>query len=134
MTDTHVTTYTRRAGSPAKWSIVLLLGAIAVALLIEVVSSTSTARAQVRTGGAKKGVVVVAGNITPQTRGIYLVDLDNDTICVYEYASATKRLRFLAARRFTYDCQLDEYKTEPPPREMKEIVEGSKRLGSAPGQ
>lgn len=124
--------------SPAKWLIVMLLGLIAACLLIEVGFTASAARGQPGSGAATGGVFVVAGQVTPETYGIYLVDLENATICVYQYLPGTARrgvLRLRAARTFIYDRQLDAYNTEPPPREIKKIVEQHKRLGDAtPGQ
>ena len=134
MSDTFTSTRTRRAASPARWLTVALLSIIAAALLIEAGLATSTARAQVGAAGRTKGIVAVPGKITSDIQGVYLVDLDNGTICVYGYMSGSgvKRLRLLAARTFIYDVQLDEFNTEPLPRKIKDLVEQQKRLGSTP--
>ena len=122
------------SGGAAKWLIVILLSVIATCLVIEVGSGPSSAFAADEadaTAGAAGRMLAVAGKVTPDTYGIYLVDLKNGTIAVYQYYKArTPQLRLLAVRNFTFDVQLDEYNTEPPPREIKKLVQQHKRLGA----
>ena len=73
-------------------------------------------------------MLAVTGTLGRDSNGIYLVDLANETICVYEYRTSQKSLKLLAARRFTYDVQLDAYNTEPSPLEIKALVEGHRRM------
>ena len=118
----------RRPRSVCGWLIVVLLAVIATCLLLEAGFATSAARAQVGAGG-QRNVFAVAGEVAPNTRGIYLVDLENGTICVYQYVMQTRRLRFVAARTFVYDVKLDDYNNEDPvPRDVKKLVEQQKRL------
>jgi len=123
----------RGGGSDAaKWLIVVLLAVIATCLLFEVGFAASAARGQTgqATGaGSGKGTFAVAGQVTPETYGLYLVDPANGTICVYQYLPGTRRLRLMAARTYIFDLQLDQYNTEPPPREIKKLVAQHKRLG-----
>jgi hypothetical protein len=35
----------------------------------------------------------------------------------------------MASRTYLFDVRLDEYNTEPPPSEIKKLVEQQKRLG-----
>lgn len=125
----------------ARWLVVIFLAVIATCLLVELGFTSSAARGQIaggvqqsaagRDGG--KRLFAVAGQVTKDTYGLYLVDLENDTICMYQYLPGTRRLRLMAARTFIYDCQLDEYNTEPLPREIKSLVEQHRRLkGVAP--
>jgi hypothetical protein len=37
----------------------------------------------------------------------------------------------MAARNYKFDVQLDEYNTEPLPREIQKLVQQHKRLGGA---
>ena len=115
----------------ARWLIVGLLAVIAACLLVEAGSTASTTSSELSAGG-KGSVFAVAGQITPDTYGLYLVDLENGTICVYQYLGGARRLRLMAARTFAYDRQLDEYNTEPLPREIRELVEQQRRLERAP--
>jgi len=107
---------------------VILLAVIATCLLLEAGLATSAARAQVGAGG-QRSIFVVAGEVAPNMHGLYLVDLENGTICVYQYVPQTQRLRLVAARTFVYDVKLDDYNNEEPaPRDVKKLVEQQKRL------
>lgn len=124
--------------SAGKWVIVVLLSVIATCLLIEVGASTLDARtaqagAQAGAGGgAKAGLFAVAGQITRDTYGMYLVDAERGTICVYQYVPTTRKLYLRAARNITFDLLLDAYNTELPPQEVKKLVEQHKRLKEKP--
>jgi hypothetical protein len=121
-----------RPKSISKWLIVVLLAVIAACLLVEVGLTTAAAQGQIGAAG-KQDVFVVAGQVAPDTFGVYLVDLKNGTICVYQYVPHTKRLNLVAARTFLYDVQLDEYGTgKPLPREVKALVEKQRRLREVP--
>lgn len=121
--------------SAGKWVIVILLSVIATCLLIEVGSSAPDARgAQAGAGsGGKGGLFAVAGQITRDTYGMYLVDAQRGTICVYQYVPTTRKLHLRAARNITFDLQLDAYNTELPPQEIKKLVEQHKRLKEKAG-
>ncbi len=112
----------------AKWLIVILLSAIATCLVIELGFGVGEARAQASSGRGE-GYVVVAGKVTAETYGLYLVDVKHGTITVYQYVSSKRKLRLMAARNFTFDVQLDDYNTEPSPREIQKLVQQHKRLG-----
>lgn len=121
--------------SPLQWLIVVLLTVIATCLLIEVGRSQAVAYpAEV---GQKNGVFAVSAQLTRDIHGLYLVDTDNGTICVYEYVPSKdsgQKLRLKAARTYTFDTRLDEYNTEPLPREIKTLVESTARLNSTASQ
>lgn len=127
-----------RVGSPAQWLIVALLAAVAVLLGAETVFRPSRAAGQTGSAGAAQpasGVLAVAGQITRDTYGLYLVDLRNDTICLYEYVSGRPGALWLrAARTFIYDRQLDAYKTKPEPAEIADIVSKARRLKDVKGR
>jgi len=122
----------RRSASAAKWLIAALLAVIAACLVIEVGWTTSSARAQVVGAGGAPQAFAVAGKVTPETYGLYLVDLKRGTICVYQYLPASRRLRLMAARLFVYDQQLEDFNNESPtPREVKKLVEQQRSLRTA---
>jgi len=112
----------------ARWLIVILLSAIATCLVIELGFGLSEARAEA-SSGRDGSYVVVAGKVTSETYGLYLVDVEHGTISVYQYVPSKRTLRLMAARNFTFDVQLDEYNTEPSPREIQRLVQQHKRLG-----
>jgi hypothetical protein len=112
----------------AKWLIVLLLAVIATCLLIEAGAGSRPVYADA-TSASAGNMIAVAGKVTADTYGLYLVDLKNGTIMVYEYLSGKRQLRLMAARTYQFDVQLDEYNTEPSPREIKKLVQQNKRLG-----
>jgi len=122
--------------SAAQWLIVVLLSVIATCLVLELGFGASSAGAQVTSAGGHD-VYVVGGQITRDSYGLYLVDLKNRSLCVYQWLPGTRKLRLMAARTFSYDVQLDEYNADKPtPREVKKLVEQHKRLGGdakAPG-
>jgi len=112
----------------ARWLVVILLSVIATCLILEVGLGTTAARAQVSTAQAGH-IVAVAGQVSDQSYGLYLIDLKNGTLSVYQYVSSKRLLRLMASRNFTFDVQLDEYNTEPAPREIRKLVQQNKRLG-----
>ena len=83
--------------------------------------------------GSGKDVVVVAGQLGPATYGLYIVDVEHNSICVYAWMPQKDRgdLKLMAARSFQFDKMLEEYNTIPAPREIKKIVEENGRLGGA---
>jgi hypothetical protein len=124
--------------SSAKWLLVALLAAAAAGLLAGVGLTGSQARAELAgaTGSGGRGeVFVVAGQVTKDTYGLYLVDLEFGTICVYQWLPQTRKLRLMAARTYLFDRQLESYNTELPPAEIRKLVAQQKRSaggGAAP--
>ena len=110
-----------------RWLVVILLSGVVTSLVGMLTFGTSPAWAQVSSGTADR-LVVVAGRVTPESYGLYLVDLKNGTISVYQYLSSKHTLRLMAVRNYSFDVQLDEYNTEPPPLEIKKLVQQHKRL------
>jgi hypothetical protein len=71
-------------------------------------------------GGA--GVFVMPGQLSTQTWGCYLLDVDSQTLCVYQYFP-DKTIRLVAARNFRYDRQLKQFNTDPSPQAIRELLE-----------
>jgi hypothetical protein len=114
----------------ARWAAVFVLGALAGCLLTQVHSVLTAAQAQPSGGAGGSGLLMVAGQLTRDSYGLYLVDAENSTINVYQWMPESRKLQLLAGRSFLFDRQLDEYNTEPSPRAIKEMVEKARRLGS----
>jgi len=120
----------RRAGA-GKWLVVILLSVIATCLLIELGNGADMALAEpsVAASGADGGVIAVSAQITTDSYGVYLLNPKRGTIAVYQFQPKTRTLRLMAVRNYGFDVQLDEYNTEPSPREIKQLVGQQQRLG-----
>ncbi len=113
----------------AQWALVAVLSIIAACLLMEVGFGAASATAQVTSVGGGD-VLVVGGQITKDSYGLYLVDTKRQALAVYQWLPASRKLRLMAARTFKFDIQLDEYNADKPtPSEVNRLVEQSKRLG-----
>lgn len=122
-----------QGGSSARWLVVGLLAVIAACLLVEVGLTASSADNAPLAAGSAGGdsVLVVAGQVTRDSYGLYLVDQANRTICVYQWSPTSRKLRLLAARTYLFDTKLDQYNTEPDPLEIKKLSDRARRLGKA---
>ncbi len=129
MPDTATGNPPPRAATVANWLAVALLALVAAVLVSEVGFGVPAAHGQ---GGAgierSENVFVVAGQITPDTYGIYLVDTEHHRLCMYQWLPSSRKLRLLAVRNYSYDLLLDEYNTEKLPREIKQLVEEGRPL------
>lgn len=107
-------------GRPSRmWLFVAALAVVAACLVVDV--GFAVARATDPPSGER--ILAVAGRLTSDTSGLFLVDLDNETILVYQYSSGKNRLRFSAARTFAYDRRLKDYSTSPSPEQIRRMVE-----------
>jgi len=121
--------------SVAKWLVVVLLAVIATCLLVEVSASRSSATPAAPVGPAAAGgdrLFAVAGQISPETYGVYLVDPNAGSLALYQWLPRERNLRLMAARTFIYDVQLDAYNTQVEPSEIRKLVNQQKRLGEVP--
>ncbi|MGA2265301.1 MAG: hypothetical protein ABSH10_02595 [Phycisphaerae bacterium] len=118
-----------RAVGPAWWLVIVLLAVVAGALVMER-SRTAVAVGQgvAEPPVGSKGLIAVAGQLSRDTYGLYLIDTEKGKMCVYQYQAANGQLGLLAVRNFVYDMGLDAYNTVPSPREMKDLVEQQGRV------
>lgn len=118
--------------TPAKWLVAAALGIAAAGLAIEVARSDSSAG---KAGGADRGnsVLAIAGQVTADTYGIYLIDSEKSTMAIYQWLPSVRQLRLMAARNFTYDLQLEDFNGDPKtsPAEIRKLVEQQNRMGAA---
>ncbi len=85
--------------------------------------SAAYAQNQLPIGGGA-GVFIVPAQFSPNTFGCYLMDIDAQTLCAYQFFPADRQLRLTAARNFRYDRRLGNFNTEKPtPAEVKQLVE-----------
>lgn len=115
-----------------KWVIVAVLVAVSVGLIYEVVQADPNGSQDDATQvTSKDNLIVVSGQVARDSYGLYLVDTDNKTICVYQWIPATRKMRLMASRTFVYDVRLDDYNCDSPtPREVKRLVDQQRRLGT----
>jgi hypothetical protein len=73
-------------------------------------------------GGA--GLFLMPGQLSPSTWGCYVMDVDRQTLMVYQYQPGERMLRLMSARDFSNDRQLRDFNTgDPSPRDVKAWVE-----------
>lgn len=79
-------------------------------------------------GGA--GVFIVPAQFSSNAFGCYLMDIDAQTLCVYQFFPADRQLRLVAARNFRWDRRLGNFNTEKPtPEEVRQLVEQQQQSG-----
>lgn len=102
-----------------------LLAAIAVVLLTRGGSAgflnAAWAQNQLPIGGGG-GVFIVPAQFSTNSYGCYIMDIDSQTLCAYQYYE--KQLRLVAARNFRFDRRLNQFNSDrPTPEEVRQMVE-----------
>ncbi len=69
------------------------------------------------------GVFVMPAQMHPNIWGCYLLDLNHQTICTYEYRAGQQALVLTAARDFEYDLQLKNLNTYPAWYDIQKLVQ-----------
>jgi hypothetical protein len=72
-------------------------------------------------GGA--GIFVMPAQFHPAVWGCYLMDVDRQTLCTYEYRAGEKALVLTSARSFRYDLQLKNFNTSPFWYDVQKLVQ-----------
>ncbi len=124
--------------SLALWVNALLLAVIAGSLLlrgsggaeVRLPSLLAVASAQNTppiAGGA--GVFIMPGQLGEKIWGVYLLDVDAQTLAAYAYDARSGRLKLAAARSYRYDRRLEDFNTsDPSPDEVRQLVERQARI------
>jgi hypothetical protein len=106
----------------------LLLAVLAVLLArsdAPTLTLTPAALAQAQqpiAGGA--GLFIVPGQFSSNIWGLYLMDVDQQTLCAYTVTGSPPQLKLVAARNFRYDRRLGNYNVAGlTPAEVKDMVE-----------
>ena len=72
-------------------------------------------------GGA--GLFVVPAQFSTTTWGCYLIDVDRQNLCAYQYVPGERLLKLTAARNIASDRLLQRFNTaDPTPQEVRELV------------
>ena len=86
-------------------------------------------------GGA--GLFVMPAQLSGNTWGCYLMDVDRGALCVYQFLPGARQLQFVASRSFTQDTRLANFNTVPAPHEIQDLVnkqdQGNRNGAAAPG-
>jgi hypothetical protein len=98
------------------WIIAILLAVIATTLLTKRDGSfampSAFADGPAMVGG--KGVFAFMGPLDKSRSGLWMMDVDNQTVWCYEYLPATRKLKLVAARSYESDRYLKSYETDEP--------------------
>jgi hypothetical protein len=71
-------------------------------------------------GGA--GVFIVPAQFSETSYGCYIMDVDAQTVCAYQYFG--KQLKLVAARHFRWDRRLHQFNSEnPTPDDVRKMIE-----------
>jgi hypothetical protein len=78
--------------------------------------------AQPIAGGS--GIYLMPGQMSLNTWGCYVMDVDAQTLCAYQYFPGANKLRLVAARNFRNDRRLQDFNTDhPSPAEVAKLLE-----------
>ena len=115
----------RQYGSPAVWWVIALSQAIiAVCLLARTdFGGAAPAYAQPVSAAGARGVFAFTGQLTKNSYGVFMVDVDAYTLWCYEYSTSKNMLRLVAGRDWRYDRYLRKFSTEPMPDVIQQMVE-----------
>jgi hypothetical protein len=83
--------------------------------------------------GGAGGLVVMPGQLSPNTWGCYVMDSQNQTLSVYQFSPGEHELKLAAGRDIQYDRRLKNYNTTPSPTEIRQLNErADEQLRAAP--
>jgi hypothetical protein len=57
------------------------------------------------------------------TWGCYIMDIDTQTLCAYQFSPGEKELKLVAARYFHWDRRLGNFNTTPPWPDIQKLTE-----------
>ena len=73
------------------------------------------------------GIYLMPAQFTEKNWGCYIMDVDAQTLCAYQYFGGTNKLRLVAARNFKNDRRLGNFNTDnPTPAEVGDLIEMEK--------
>ena len=72
-------------------------------------------------GGA--GIFLMPAQFSTNTWGCYIMDVDTQTLCSYQFFPGEKQLKLVAARDFHFDRNLRRFNTSPDPSEIQKLNE-----------
>jgi hypothetical protein len=123
----------RRSPHPVYWVIAVALVVIATVLVVRPAGDTGLmmadrAFAQAVSSGGARGIFAFSGQLSKNTYGVYMVDVDAMTTWVYEYLPQKGCLRLAAARTWRYDRYLENHNLcDLPPDAVEQMIEDQRR-------
>jgi hypothetical protein len=105
-----------------------LNAALLACVLVAVLSRGSGSAAFAAVPGVQpiaggNGLYLMPGQMAINIWGCYVMDVDRQTLCAYEYIPSRKQLQLVASRYVAYDRQLMEYNTTPSPDQIRQLVD-----------
>lgn len=128
----------RRQRRLAEWVAAFLLGVIATAglfLAFDSPASSGVALGQMQAGYGARGVYALAGQVTRQSYGLWMLDVDAGNLWCYELQQTEDlpRLRLLAARSWIHDRYLPEFNLAGlTPADVAKLVDELDRAARQP--
>jgi hypothetical protein len=75
-----------------------------------------------------RGIYMMPAQLGPMTFGLYLMDVDSGTICVYRAQPDGNRFTLMASRSFKYDRFLEDFNNDKPrPKDVQNLIEAQKQ-------
>ncbi len=134
MPDSQVTNAVQQAGTGRSGKICLIAALAAGAALALALALWPSTQARAQESAAEgsatstSDIFAVAGQLSANTYGLYLVDQQRGNMAVYEYVPGERLLHLRAARSFTHDLALESYNTQPLPSEVAKMVNQARRI------
>lgn len=69
------------------------------------------------------GLFLMPGQLSPSVWGCFVMDVDRQTLMVYQFSPGERMLRFMAARKFADDRRMENFNTEPAPDEIRNLAD-----------
>jgi hypothetical protein len=75
-----------------------------------------------------RGIYMMPAQIGPNSYGLYLLDVDSSTICVYQALPDGQKFKFMASRSFKYDRFMEDFNNEGlRPKDIQKIVQNQQQ-------
>jgi len=107
------------------WVIAICLAVIAATQFVEHdESALPAALAQATHQAGARGIFAFSGQLSENSYGLFMVDVDAGTIWCYEYVEGKKKFRLAGARSWLFDRYLENQDFQgPSPEEVEQMVE-----------
>lgn len=112
----------------ALWANAALLAILVIAVIGRgnLLGSSATAAPVLPPIAGGGGRFLMPAQFSISTWGCYVMDIDKETLCAYQFYPSEKQLRLVAARDFGNDLNLRDFNTTPHPDEIQKLIEMEK--------
>lgn len=118
---------------PSHRALLSVIAALLLANLVAILAKNETpvfAQRQSPIAGGS-GVYVMPAQLSGNSWGCYLLDVDRGNLSCYQFTPGTSELKFVASRNIRNDTQLNDYNTAPRPSEILNLVNKQNQAGPA---